>query len=321
MNLLLAKIANRLFRGYMYLYFPQPYRTLALSCIIVLLIGFTGVAVAQASANIPLNTPGKALADLVITGNKGSELQLEVRQMPLAQVLDSLAQKARVTIHYSVLPEGLVTATCVGATLKHVLECLLDHRADLIVRYPRDPAQADSKGQVAEAWILGSRLDSNPAHANCIATPGGGIADKGSLMLRQNEQGAEGEPDQTDELLKTAQSKNPEERAEAISALLAEGREGDPNVKATLEQALTDQDPNVRAQAISSLSHREGSGAAGAIQQALQDSEVDVRLMAVDGITDDIALLQQAANDEDETVRSLAAVKLEGLTQGNGVVK
>ena len=90
-----------------------------------------------------------------------------------------------------------------------------------------------------------------------------------------------------------------------------------PTVKAALEQALTDQDANVRAQAISSLAHREGSGAAAAIQEALHDSAVDVRMMAVDGITDDIALLQQAINDSDETVRSLAAIKLEELTQGN----
>jgi hypothetical protein len=40
-------------------------------------------------------------------------------------------------------------------------------------------------------------------------------------------------------------------------------------------------------------------------------------MMAVDGITDDKALLQQAINDSDETVRSLARVKLEELTQAD----
>jgi hypothetical protein len=44
-------------------------------------------------------------------------------------------------------------------------------------------------------------------------------------------------------------------------------------------------------------------------------------MMAVDGITDDVSLLQQAINDSDETVRSLAAVKLEQLTQENGGAK
>ncbi|MEQ1545635.1 HEAT repeat domain-containing protein [Methyloglobulus sp.] len=298
----------------MYLDLSQQLRNILLPSVIVLLIGFTAAAVAK--------TPGKATkkaqTDLVISDNKGSELQLEVRQMPLAEVLENITNKTHVPIHYSVLPEGLVTATCVGTTLKKVLECLLDRRADLIVRYPRTDAKAESKGQVAEAWILGSRLDNQPSSATCIATAGD-AANKGSLSLRQSQQDAE--PDQTDDLLKMAQSKNPTERADAMSALLAGGREGDPAVKAALEQALTDQDANVRAQAISSLSHREGSAASAAIQEALHDSSVDVRMMAVDGITDDVGLLQQAINDSDETVRSLAAVKLEQLTQENGGAK
>jgi hypothetical protein len=38
-------------------------------------------------------------------------------------------------------------------------------------------------------------------------------------------------------------------------------------------------------------------------------------MMAVDSITDDKALLQQAINDSDESIRALAATKLEELTQ------
>jgi HEAT repeat protein len=165
---------------------------------------------------------------------------------------------------------------------------------------------------------MGSQLDNGSASANCIATSGD-AANDGSVSLRQNEQDTATETDHTDELLKTAQSNDPIERADAIGALLADGREGDPNVKAVLEQALTDQDANVRAQAVSSLSHREGSDAAGAIQQALHDSSADVRMMAVDGIVDDIPLLQQAVNDSDESIRSLATIKLEQLTQNASV--
>jgi HEAT repeat protein len=114
-----------------------------------------------------------------------------------------------------------------------------------------------------------------------------------------------------------AKSKNSTDRADAIGELLAEETQDDPAIKAILEQALTDQDPNVRAQAVSSLTHREGSDAIGIIQEALHDNSVDVRLMAVDSITDDVALLQQAINDNDETIRSLAAVKLEQLNAKN----
>ena len=288
----------------------QQFHHLVMSGVIVLLTGFAQVTVAGTPAKIP----DTALTDLVISDNQGAELQLEVRQMPLSQVLEGIARKSKVPIHYSVLPEGLVTATCAGSTLKQVLECLLDRKADLIVRYQRSPGNVGSQGQVAEAWILGSRLDGSIPRADC---PAARVAGKATLTLNLNENDANAEPDQTDSLLKSAESKIPAERAEAIGALLSGGRKGDPAVKAALEQALTDKDDNVRAQAISTLAHREGSGAAAAIQEALHDKAVDVRMMAVDGITDDTALLQQAINDSDETVRSLARLKLEELTQAN----
>ena len=304
----------------MYLKFSKPFQ-FALPCIIVLLIGYPGVSVAQISANDPAMTPSNAMADLVMTDSKGSEFQLKVKQMPLAQVLDSIAHKTQVPIHYSILPEGLVTATCVGATLKQVLECLLNGKADLIVNNPQGLANSDSKGQVAEAWILGSRLAdaTDTATATAIAecpTSVGQTADNGSFTLSQKLQDAEAAADRIDELLKTAQSKNPTDREEAIGQLLAEAQ-GNPEINAVLERALTDPDENVRAQAISSLAHREGANATGAIQVALNDDSADVRLMAVDSITNDVGLLQQAVNDSDETVRSLATVKLEQLSQGN----
>jgi hypothetical protein len=264
-------------------------------------------------AEVPASISDKAVTDLVVSEDKGTEIQLEVRDTPLAKVLESIAHKTKVPIHYSVLPEGLVTATCVGSSLKPVLECLLDRKADLIVRYRHGPDKPDNNEQVAEAWILGARLDGATAKKDCLAASPG----TGSLSLKQKESEDDDEADQTDDLIKAAQAKDPTERAEAIGGLLSGGREGDPAVKAVLEQALTDPDENVRAQAISSLAHREGSGASAAIQEALHDKSVDVRMMAVDGITDDKALLQQAINDSDETVRSLARVKLEELTQAD----
>lgn len=298
----------------MYSGFSQLFSQFALKYISsVLLLGFTTLTFAATSENKALTT------DLVISNDKGSELQLEVKQMPLAQVLDAIAIKTQIPIHYSALPKVLVTATCIGTTLKRVLECLLDRKADIIVRYPHKITNTAGKEPVAEAWILGSKLDGIIAQADCHKT--GNMADKISPGEQQRQQDNELETDHTDQLLKMAQSKNPEDRADAIAALLATSNEGDPNVNSTLEQALNDTDANVRAQAISSLSHREGSAASQAIQEALHDESVDVRLMAVDGITDEAALLQQATNDSDETVRSLAAIKLAELSQTNAVTK
>lgn len=284
-----------------------------LAITLILFVGYASVGFAKSSAG------------LVTSQNKGAEFQLEVRQMPMAQVIDMVARKTHVPIHYSVLPEGLVTATCVGSSLKQVLECLLDRKADIIVRNSENATKPKAMaGQVAEAWILGSKLAAtNSGTGYCVANTEPS-ADNLSLTVRQTKQSAEVELqlEQTNELLQSAQSKNPVERVEAIGAFLSVQNNDDPAIKAALEKALTDQSAKVRAQAISSLAGREGDGAAaGAIQEALHDTSADVRLMAVDAITNDIPLLQQALNDSDETVRALASMKLGDLNQATNVVQ
>ncbi|MBK8815775.1 MAG: HEAT repeat domain-containing protein [Methylococcaceae bacterium] len=256
------------------------------------------------------------MLDFVSTTHKGSEYRLEVRQMPLGQVLKRIEAETQVPIHYSVLPEGLVTATCVGSALKTILECLLDRKADLIVRYSADKIQ--SNGTILETWVLGSRLDGAVAR-NC-PVPLEHYID--ATTLPENQQEEEVARLRTQELLKMARSENPEERASAIGAFLSEGGEDDPEITAALEHALTDEDGNVRAQAVSNLSHRgDNASNSSIVQEALQDSSPDVRMMAVDSITDDEALLRLAIQDSDETVRSLAGLKLEQLTQDNNAVK
>jgi hypothetical protein len=279
------------------------------SILVIVLFFFTGYA------NLGF---AKTMTGLVTSKNKGSEFQLEVRQMPMAQVIDMVVRKTHVPIHYSVLPEGLVTATCVGSSIKQILECLFDRKADIIVRSSEGSTVANkSEGEIAEAWVLGSKLaEASFGSGYCVAnTTAEHSEEKLSLNVGQSSLSKDTELDLTSELLKSAQSNKPAERQEAIGALMTVGNNDDPAIKATLEKALTDQNAKVRAQAISSLASREGNGAAGAIQEALHDASVDVRLMAVDAITNDIPLLQQAVNDSDETVRTLATMKLGDLTQ------
>lgn len=264
----------------------------------------------QAIAQV--NPVNSAYLELKETHDAGAEWQLEARQIPLAQVLDRIAKQTRIPVHYSVLPEGLVTATCVGTSLKAVLACVLNHKADLIVRYSKNQP-VNNNGQIVEAWVLGSKLDGYPVtRMDCV--------------VPTNTSSPSGEPDKKETLeneqlqttLKTAKSDIPEERADAIGNLLAVGHDGNEEIKAVLEDALHDQDANVRAQAISTITHRgDYEETAAVIQEALKDSSVDVRMMAVDGITDDVALLQQAVNDSDETVSSLAQLKLDELIKEN----
>ncbi|MBK8816344.1 MAG: HEAT repeat domain-containing protein [Methylococcaceae bacterium] len=274
--------------------------------VFVLIAYATGLPVAV-TAEEALTTKS-AYSRFVVGKDKGVEFQLEARRIPLAQVLDRIAEQTQIPIHYSVLPEGLVTATCAGATFKQILACLLDHKADLIVRYKQPNEKIANLHNVAEAWVLGSRLDVYPVtRIDCIADA------KAELALREKKQQDNAVSQEIETLLARAKSKTAAERADAIGALLGVGRQGDATINAVLEEALHDDDASVRAQAISTLSHLEGASAKTAIQEALHDISADVRRMAVDGITDDIGLLQEAINDSDESIRDLAAMKLEDL--------
>lgn len=241
---------------------------------------------------------------LTLSSSPGSELQLEVRQTPLPAVLDKLAQTTHVPIHYTVLPDGLVTATCVGSTVKPILECLLAKQLDLVFRTAENATAANP---IAEVWIMGSNLANLAASdKTCIATR--------QQPLEARDQDAETDPaNATEAWLAQSASKDPGDRAAAIGGLLASEAPDDPRVKATLAKALSDRNPAVRAQAVSALASFDSDNAAEILRDALRDDSVDVRLSAVAGIGDNAALLQQAVNDRDETVSALAAEKLDAL--------
>jgi len=264
----------------------------------LVIVGYGGWTFAETSAQ----TPSKAPPALAITALQGQKLQLDVQQMRLPQILDSLADKTHIPIHHSNLPEDVVTANCSGTTFKEVLECLLDQKAGLIVRYPNKQNQTTRKFQMAEVWIMGSRLNGTDAEDSPAAT------------ANSSRQGRNNEAGRIDQLLEMAESQNPQERADAIGKLIDESHTSNLAITSTLEHALSDEDASVRAQAISSYAHHENSEAVTqAIREAMNDSSADVRMMAVDSITNDAELLQQAAHDSDETIRSLAAMKLKAL--------
>jgi hypothetical protein len=260
------------------------------------------------------SNPDEQNVRLLITKDMGAELQLEVRQAPLMKVLDAIANKTGVRINYSVLPDELVTATCVGSTVKQVMECLLARKADLVFRYSRQASKTDPHRQPVEAWVLGAKFGAGQTNPIVCSLPG---AQQQTLPAADAKIGSA--PDETDELVKMASSKIPAERAAAIGRLMAGGRAGDETVRETLEAALSDQDAKVRVQAISSLAHREGAEAvASALQEALHDSDASVRLTAVDNAGNNIALLNQALTDSNETVRQLAGIRLEPLLKTGG---
>lgn len=245
-----------------------------------------------------------------ISSSKGAEIQLESRMASLVEVLGHLAKKTKTPIHYSALPEELVTATCVGPTLKPVLECLFAGKA--VLTYREADKKTTEDAAIAEVWVMGSSLAGKQAsEGNCQARAE--RAERELAEAQQKLQEKDGGDDMTDEFLKMSESGKPQARAAAIGGLLTSKRRDDPAVKAVLEKALSDESATVRAQAISTMAQLNGNEATSILQDALQDESVDVRLMAVSSIDDNINLLRQAANDSDETVRTLATIKLKEL--------
>jgi hypothetical protein len=243
---------------------------------------------------------------LRISKEQGAELQLWVRQLPLANVIDDIAGKTGVQIHYTVMPYDKVTATCAGSTVKLILECLLVGKADLVFRFSQQVSRVNGSQQLEEAWVVTPQPHSGMK----------GLLVSTSSEVQKNEVTKPeslnqwGMPDQTDALLKKAESLIAAERVEAMGGLLAGGRKGDPAVKQMLLAGVKDDDPMVRVRALSSLAHREGAGASATLHDAMQDNDKAVRITAVDNAGDDVSILQQALTDSDPTVRELAKVRI-----------
>ncbi len=255
------------------------------------------------------------LESLVVNANPlvNTGLQVEAKQVDLGKLLNEIALKTGIKLHYSVLPKVPVTATCVGATAKQVLECLLGGNVDIAFRYPENKtAAAGQQLNPEEVWILGSSL-----HGPDNARNGCALSSAAASSMLAVENGSTDNFSPIQQLLRQANAKSVNDRAEAIASLAVdEGSENDASVRTALEKALSDKSAQVRAQAINALALREGETAvSGQLQQALQDSDASVRMMAVDNIESDTTLLQQALQDKDTAVRDLAQLKLDVLSK------
>lgn len=232
------------------------------------------------------------------------EWRLEARQASLPKLLDEIAARTAAMLHYTVLPEVPVDATCVAASLEPLLRCLLGSGVNMAFHQAR-PEKAGA-ARTEEVWIMGSSLvKASAAKGGCpvAVAPTAGSAEPTK-------------PDSTEQWLKQAKAKDPAQRAQAIAELGGADPAFDAKVKATLQKALSDRDAQVRTQAIAAWASREGEAGAGEqLRQALNDGNADVRLMALDSIEQDAELLQQAAQDADEAVRQMAEMKLEQLSK------
>ncbi len=269
----------------------------------LLLLAATRAFASADNVSNALQTGQPASIQLTLSKQTDTAIRLEARAAPLAQILKALADKTGAQIHYSVLPEAPVTATCVGANVGQVMDCLVAKQVGLVAHKPQ-------KDKPAEFWLLGSSVGSCQA-VTVAASPIQKIAAEptpealaaAELALQEH----------TDHLLKQTQSKDPNQRAEGIGNLGAVGPKNDPVVDEALRNAMTDINADVRVQAIRAIVQRGGDEVADQVGLALKDKDVNVRLTAVSDIQDDETLLQQALSDSDQSVRDLAKDKLQDL--------
>lgn len=292
-----------------------------------IVLPLTIAGLVQSLAAQPLNTPGQngktePVINFILDRQEQPALRLDAQQAPLGQILKQIADKTSSVVHYSVLPEEPVTATCAGATVKQVMECLLGNKVDRVYRrttLAKSPLKpADSGVAAEEIWILGARYGNTGSNVSCI--------------LDGSQTGASEQHDMNDmglpqhALMRMTQIMNNPMYAElgkqALSMLAAGGKTGDAKtddeIVKTLENALQDKNPEARAQAVFGLTQQDQSNT-GILREALQDNNADVRLMAVDSAKADTeqgqAVLREALNDSDETVRALAEQKLASAGQ------
>lgn len=260
------------------------------------------------------------LAQPTLRVNIGEIIAIEARQAPLAQVLDEIAEKAAIKMHYSVPADTLVTAICAGENLKQAMDCLLGSKANLVFRYNQSrkantltPPLPSGRGEgtllPSELWILSSNFEAAPASSQCTATPPKTVSNAAHTAHKE-----------IVKLLEMAASDDASQRASALSRLSLAGREDDFIVKQALKNALSDKEASVRAQAVFGMARREGEQATYILENALHDQDASVRIMAVDAAGSDffaINLLKQALTDSDKGVSDLAALKLQAISASN----
>lgn len=252
------------------------------------------VAVAAATA---AEAPAKrASVSLMRTDTPGASWQLQVRNTSLVESLQEIERVSGWRMHFSVLPEGRVTATCVGDQLSQVLKCLLGNSVNLV--FSRSDKSVSSAGEV---WVLGSTLTASDAASGCQAPS-------------QNQSAAnDEEQDQAAaKLLALVDDADPRRRAEAVFDLAAQTTADPAEIEAVLLKSMRDNSALVRGQALTGWARRQGDAALPELQQAMQDADASVRLQAIE-LTENAGLLNQALHDPDMLIRQLAESKLQAL--------
>jgi hypothetical protein len=267
----------------------------------------------QVSNSLQSSQP--ASIQITLSKQTDTSIRLEARAAPLGQILKAIADKTGVNIHYSVLPEAPVTATCVGENVSQIMDCLVAKQVGLVAHKPQ-------KDNPAEFWLLGSSVGSCQA-VTVMPTPLNTAA-RDQLVETAPTPEEQAQIDQANQeqvellLEQLKKAKSVEQRAEAITNLASVGKIDDPNVHNALDEAMVDKDASVRVQAVGTMSFLDKDNATDYLGRALRDKSPDVRIAVVDKAGSNTDILERAFADSDANVREYAAAKLREIKQQLG---
>lgn len=245
-------------------------------------------------------------------------LSVEAKAGTWMQVLNEITAQTGIRFHHSLPFAGSVTVSFANLPVRQAIERLFGPEADFMFRY--DGTAYSSSSLPTEVWVLGkvqgggaggqqsapannAGVDSNQAHVE---------TDRVDQLVATAEQPMEN--DRADRIVAMSRDEDPQVRSRAVAALSASVA-GDEysGIVSVLDAALADEDASVRASAVKVLAMRGGAQVMGHLWQAMKDPSAEVRIMAVEHANSEdqgIALLQEALSDVDETIRSVAANRL-----------
>ncbi|MCF8006111.1 MAG: HEAT repeat domain-containing protein [Methylovulum sp.] len=214
---------------------------------------------------------------------------IKVHDTSLYTILNTIQQHTGIQLHYSDIPDVTLSVACQTSALSELLSCLLTPYSNWIVRYSKDELMQKSSALPVEIWLINATA---PALA---FTPIQKIATLAAPIKVLSPSIFEGTVNQ---------------RLEALS-LLGKNTLSNADIHQTLTTLLNDENAEIRARSLQILAEQNDVQIAEFLHKALEDSDVSVRLTAVDYAGKDVQLLQQALNDQNATVRSYAEIKLE----------
>ncbi|MGH8606811.1 MAG: HEAT repeat domain-containing protein [Gammaproteobacteria bacterium] len=230
---------------------------------------------------------------------------VSAEEVPWKHLLDELTKQTGIRFHDAIAPRAPVTVSCMDMSVAQLLTCLWGGAR--MARYPDVPLGSAVSAWPAEVWLLGRPGALQPEDR--IST----VRHSDPLPPATHAAAAQHERRHLTAILDEVKSTHADARLQALSTLAGSSDRTDPAAQAAFRAALSDDVADVRAQGVWALSKEGGPQAIEVLRDALRDRDATVRLMAVDSTKADREggmLLEQALADSDETVRTVAALKI-----------